>query len=54
MQNINADQFKGGGWRKDTEGEEKLKIQKKVGNSGAGFSLDLTLAGEPKFRAVPD
>ena len=40
--------------RKGTEGEGELKIYKTVDNCGAGFSLDVTLATEPKFGAVPD
>ena len=38
----------------DTEGEKKQKIQKKIDNGGAGFSLNVTLLAEPKLRAVPD
>ena len=43
-----------GGGRKDTEGEGKWNTQKIVENGGAGFSLDVTLAMEPKFGAVPE
>ena len=42
------------GWHKDTEGEGKRNIQKTFDNGGVGISLDLTLAKEPKFGAVPD
>ena len=56
MQKSGVAQSKGGRWGglKETEDEGKRKIQKTVDKNGEGFSLDATLATEPKFGAVPD
>ena len=43
-----------GGGCKGTEGEGKRKIQRTFDNSGAGFSLVVTLEMDPKIGAVTD